>query len=274
MRAYADGSMQWIYDYGDNRMGFKFTAAADAQYELCSDIFVGTGINVYTYKVDGGSLTQVDSAVAVSTTKELSINIDAKAGETYAVVLGKGAAGWNAKKDCTTASMTLKKKILVSPEIVEILPITHTPDPNYVMKYKVEEMEMGLTSASVSAGDTVELTLDVNKTKFGFSGFVISVPYDSDKLELLSVEKGNIITKFGAEPLTAKNPLILTFGQADNVTSIGSVAKLKFKVKDNVSAGDITITPVVNGMVSSYNPGEVLDTTANVTVSAGTITVQ
>ncbi len=279
MQAYADGSMRWVYDYGNVRMGFKLTVPENATYELYSDIFVGGGINVYIYEVSGSTFTQIGDAVAVPTTKDMSVSFEAKKGKTYAIVIGKSAAAWNDQKDCKTSSMVLKKKILVSDEIIEYLPITKTPDPNYVFKYKVEEMEMGLSSETASAGDEVTLTLDVNKTKFGFSGFVISVPYDSDKLELLSVEKGNIITKFGAEPLTDKNPLVLTFAQADNVTSTGSVAKLKFKVKDGASAGDITITPVVNNMVSSYatlveEQTGVIDTTANVTVTSGTITVQ
>jgi hypothetical protein len=139
MEAYADGSMRWIYDYGDYGMGFKFTAPADAEYVLASDVFTGTGINAYVYSVaDDGTLTQVGETVAVSATEGLNIAFTATKDTTYAVVVGKSAGGWGNQRNCKTSFMKLAEKVIVAPATEEEIVLEYIDDPEYVYVYETE----------------------------------------------------------------------------------------------------------------------------------------
>ena len=142
LNAYTNGSMQWIYSYGEYRMGFEFTAPANAEYVLVSDVFVGTGINAYVYSVaEDGTLTQVGEAVAVSDTEGLNIAVDAKENVTYVITLGKESAGWNDGKDCTTSFMTLTSTELIKEGYIEELPLEYGDDPNYEYVYEKKDEE-------------------------------------------------------------------------------------------------------------------------------------
>ena len=273
MYAYTDGSMRWVYDYGSNRMGFKFTATADAEYVLTSDVFADAGINAYVYSVaEDGTLTQVGNATPVSTDSGLNVVVKATEGETYAIVLGKSSGGWNAKRDCTTSWMKLTEKVIVTPEKEEDIVLEYVEDPNYVYQYEKEDLKVSVSAdkTEVNNGEEVEFTVLVNNCFFGYNGFTMTLPYDDAKLELVSVEgtavlTGDVNTNLESNPAT----VLYLSAEGQNIEGKGEILKIKFTVKDIDADAEVSVAPTFAFYRATEDGADVEDVDASLVTVVG-----
>ena len=117
-------------------------------------------------------------------------------------------------------------------------------------------------------GDTFTVAVST-KNNSGIVSFKLKVGYNTEVLELVSIEEGDFAdTTFGA---VTNNPISVLWEDvlSDNNTTNGTVALLTFKVKDTAKACDTEIT-------ITYDPEDVYDYDMNnvdFAVENGTITV-
>ena len=96
----------------------------------------------------------------------------------------------------------------------------------------VTEITFGEVMAKV--GDEVVVPVTI-KNNPGIAMFRFRVNYDTDGLELLSIENGSIITEgtLMDTPEPEKNRVTFTwFTVGNNIIGDGEIAKIKFKIKD------------------------------------------
>ncbi len=175
-----------------------------------------------------------------------------------------------------TDVMTITEKVLKKDAYYEEVELEYIDDPDYEYKYEVENIKISASSAIAEPGQEVEVKLTVDQCHFGYSAFSIKVPYDAEKLSVISVEAGEAITEFIVDPIVENNPLVLVFTQAENLeTGEGVIATIKFNIKDEAE-GSVTILPVVETMIHSVingNNAGIEYVTDKVTVTPGTITI-
>ena len=135
----------------------------------------------------------------------------------------------------------------------------------------VTEITFGEVMSKVGEEVIVPVTIKINP---GIAMFRFRVNYDTDGLELLSIENGSIITEgtLMDTPEPEKNRVTFTwFTVGEDVIGDGEIAKIKFKVKDTARGDyplEITYLPedllnsnreqvpytVVDGKISTGSP--------------------
>lgn len=104
----------------------------------------------------------------------------------------------------------------------------------------VTKITFGEVMAKV--GDEVEIPVTIENNP-GITSFRFRVAYDMDGLELLSVEKGSVLTSGTLSSTTNKEAETMTFHwfAQDNVVGDGEIVLLKFKISEN-ARGDYPLT--------------------------------
>ena len=114
----------------------------------------------------------------------------------------------------------------------------------------VTEITFGEVMAKV--GDEVEIPVTIENNP-GITSFRFRVAYDMDGLELLSVEKGSVLTSGTLSSTTNKEAETMTFHwfAENNVVGDGEIVLLKFKISEN-ARGDypLTVTYLENDIVN------------------------
>lgn len=114
----------------------------------------------------------------------------------------------------------------------------------------VTEITFGEVMAKV--GDEVEIPVTIENNP-GITSFRFRVAYDMDGLELLSVEKGSVLTSGTLSSTTNKEAETMTFHwfAENNVVGDGEIVLLKFKISEN-ACGDypLTVTYLENDIVN------------------------
>lgn len=114
----------------------------------------------------------------------------------------------------------------------------------------VTEITFGEVMAKV--GDEVEIPVTIENNP-GITSFRFRVAYDMDGLELLSVEKGSVLTSGTLSSNTNKEAETMTFHwfAESNVVGDGEIVLLKFKISEN-ARGDypLTVTYLENDIVN------------------------
>ena len=106
------------------------------------------------------------------------------------------------------------------------------------------DVNFELSSANAVPGSTVELTLKVAGTTKVDLLTVYNILYDKSVLEFQGVSEYGDLVKKCALPDNAfdDSNMSFTMGYADSTTASGTIAVLKFKVKDNAPEKDIIIS--------------------------------
>lgn len=114
----------------------------------------------------------------------------------------------------------------------------------------VTEITFGEVMAKV--GDEVEIPVTIENNP-GITSFRFRVAYDMDGLELLSVEKGSVLTSGTLSSTTNKEAETMTFHwfAENNVVGDGEIVLLKFKISES-ARGDypLTVTYLENDIVN------------------------
>lgn len=114
----------------------------------------------------------------------------------------------------------------------------------------VTKITFGEVMAKV--GDEVEIPVTIENNP-GITSFRFRVAYDMDGLELLSVEKGSVLTSGTLSSTTNKEAETMTFHwfAENNVVGDGEIVLLKFKISEN-ARGDypLTVTYLENDIVN------------------------
>ena len=105
---------------------------------------------------------------------------------------------------------------------------------------------------TVRVGDTFTVTVSINDNS-GIIGLRAYLGYDSNLLELVSIEKGEAFADTSFGPLTQNPMSILWDGSLEeNNTENGILATLTFKVKETAEAG-------TTALAISYEPQDIYD---------------
>ena len=106
----------------------------------------------------------------------------------------------------------------------------------------VTEITFGEVMAKV--GDEVEIPVTIENNP-GITSFRFRVAYDMDGLELLSIEKGSVLTSGTLSGTTNKEAETMTFHwfAENNVVGDGEIVLLKFKISEN-ACGDYPLTVI------------------------------
>lgn len=112
---------------------------------------------------------------------------------------------------------------------------------------------MTLSSATVKAGDTAALTINVANNP-GFTATIVKVGYDSTYLSLAArATNGDLFTSCTPGGNVSANPYQIVFNDGfEDITADGVLANLSFKVADNAPAGEYPIT-LIYSAEDTYN---------------------
>lgn len=105
--------------------------------------------------------------------------------------------------------------------------------------YAADTMNISLSSASGKPGDTVTVEIEISNNP-GFNSLKLMIGYDSQNLTLVSAENSGILSgmQYVGSQTIDKNPYIMVWAQAGNVTENGKAAVLTFKINDEAYSGD------------------------------------
>ena len=182
-----------------------------------------------TYNANGGAdapspqTKESDKALTLSSTEPT------RQGYTFlgwATSSGASSAQYNAGSSFTVDANTTLYAVWRKDEVI-------TSDVNFE-----------LSSANAVPGSTVELTLKVAGTTKVDLLTVYNILYDKSVLEFQGVSEYGDLVKKCALPDNAfdDSNMSFTMGYADSTTASGTIAVLKFKVKDNAPEKDIIIS--------------------------------
>ncbi|GEM_PF-3988486 len=182
-----------------------------------------------TYNANGGSGEPVSQTKESGKALTLSSTKPTRLGYTFlgwATSASASNAQYNAGSSFTTDANTTLYAVWRKDEVI-------TSDVNFE-----------LSSANAVPGSTVELTLKVAGTTKVDLLTVYNIVYDKSVLEFQGVSEYGDLVKKCALPDNAfdDSNMSFTMGYADSTTASGTIAVLKFKVKDNAPEKDIIIS--------------------------------
>jgi len=125
-------------------------------------------------------------------------------------------------------------------------------------------------SKNANLGETVDINISLENNS-GIIAALFNVEYDTERLELIEVQDGQLLEGGTFSPNFKAYPYKMVWNSASttNFTKDGVLSVLKFKVKDNANSGDAFIK-------LSYNENDVFDVDLNnvpITVINGGIDV-
>ena len=182
-----------------------------------------------TYNANGGTGAPSPQTKESGKALTLSSTEPTRQGYTFlgwATSSGASSAQYNAGSSFTTDANTTLYAVWRKDEVI-------TSDVNFE-----------LSSANAVPGSTVELTLKVAGTTKVDLLTVYNILYDKSVLEFQGVSEYGDLVKKCALPDNAfdDSNMSFTMGYADSTTASGTIAVLKFKVKDNAPEKDIIIS--------------------------------
>lgn len=182
-----------------------------------------------TYNANGGSGAPASQTKSSGKALTLSSTKPTKQGYTFlgwATSSGASSAQYNAGGSFTTDANTTLYAVWRKDAVV------------------VSDVNFELSSANAVPGSTVELTLQVAGTTKVDLLTVYNIVYDKSVLEFQGVSEYGDLVKKCALPDNAfdGSNMSFTMGYADSTIASGTIAVLKFKVKDNAPEKDIIIS--------------------------------
>ena len=182
-----------------------------------------------TYNANGGADAPSPQTKESGKALTLSSTEPTRQGYTFlgwATSSGASSAQYNAGSSFTVDANTTLYAVWRKDEVI-------TSDVNFE-----------LSSANAVPGSTVELTLKVAGTTKVDLLTVYNILYDKSVLEFQGVSEYGDLVKKCALPDNAfdDSNMSFTMGYADSTTASGTIAVLKFKVKDNAPEKDIIIS--------------------------------
>ena len=117
--------------------------------------------------------------------------------------------------------------------------------------YAKDEPRFELTNINGKIGDTVQIELNVFNNP-GITALSVDIGYSAKDLELVSVEDAKLFEDGISTGVKGANPMKISWFTTDseNKTDSGTLAVLKFKIKENAENSIVTL---------SYNPENVFD---------------
>lgn len=117
--------------------------------------------------------------------------------------------------------------------------------------YAKDEPRFELTNINGKIGDTVQIELNVFNNP-GITALSVDIGYSAKDLELVSVEDAKLFEDGISTGVEGANPMKISWFTTDseNKTDSGTLAVLKFKIKENAENSIVTL---------SYNPENVFD---------------
>lgn len=105
--------------------------------------------------------------------------------------------------------------------------------------YAADKMNISLSSVSGKPGDTVTVEINIANNP-GFNTLKLKIGYDSHDLTLVSAENSGILSgmQYVGSQTIDKNPYVMVWAQAGNVTEDGKAGVLTFKINDGAYSGD------------------------------------
>ena len=100
---------------------------------------------------------------------------------------------------------------------------------------------LSLNSKTALAGDTVELTLSIDKNH-GIWGGPIVINYDAESISFVSCANGGVFDECEVNSNEGEVVLLVTQSDFENTKANGVVATLNFKVKVSAEKGDFDIS--------------------------------
>lgn len=110
------------------------------------------------------------------------------------------------------------------------------------------------SDASGAPGDTVQVTVSAENNP-GIIAAALRVGYDADRLELVKVEDGGLLSSPVFSDSLSRNPYYLSWNDAlaaGSITKNGVLAALSFRIKDGCAAGTTSVSV-------SHTAGDVFD---------------
>ena len=144
-------------------------------------------------------------------------------------------------------------------------------------------------SASGKAGDTVTVSVNLNQNP-GVIAMNLSVGYDPDQLELVSVSNAGVLSGYSSPAVYGGGSYTLNWEDALSTTNnnaTGTIATMTFKLKENCDKANISVSgvghdadvkPVTvsgsSGTITNTNPTTTTTTTKATTTKATTTTTK
>ncbi len=167
-------------------------------------------------------------------------------------------------------SLFLLLSIILSVSLILVPVKTFAANSNYVVTGKI-----GTVSGKQGATITVPVSFDAVPAS-GINNCDFNVGYDASKLEVISVNAGEIVTNPAVnftKSLSTAGKLVLLFGDntqgSQSITKTGVFANITFKIKSTAVEGDTAVT--INS-IGSFSDKDLKN--INVSIAAGKVTVK
>lgn len=138
--------------------------------------------------------------------------------------------------------------------------------------YTTVKSAVSIDDASVIAGGTKKITLSI-PDNMGISYIAVKVAFDTTYLSLKETCSGSAFEKavFTASPTLAKNPYIMTWANAENITKSGVMGELTFNVSED-AVGSTELKLEIVEIYSTEETGEIVDVTSQYAAENGVLT--
>ncbi len=126
--------------------------------------------------------------------------------------------------------------------------------------YAAEAGEISVTNVSGKPGDTVELSVNMDKNP-GIISIYLSIEYDENALKLNSINDEKLLTDYMAGSLD-NNPFSVSWEMATapaNVTSTGTLLTMSFTILEDAKEGkyEVTVDQLGKGNIIDYDLNDV-----------------
>lgn len=216
-----------IYDF--NMQNVKF-AVVNGTVTVTSHIW---GEATYTWNADHTECTATHSCTCCETAVSESETVSAAIDTVPPTETEKGSSTY-------TANFT--KTGFTTQTYVKILPATGTL------------IEIGTAEGCIGEEIKVNVTFAQNP---GVAGAELILGYDTDKLEFVGFENGEILSNMMTNDKYNGNQLYISWVNDANAEGDGVVLTLTFKIKDSCAVGDTAVVSIVSFKAHDYDTTDV-----------------
>ena len=216
-----------IYDF--NMQNVKF-AVVNGTVTVTSHIW---GEATYTWNADHTECTATHSCTCCETAVSESETVSAAIDTVPPTETEKGSSTY-------TANFT--KTGFTTQTYVKILPATGTL------------IEIGTAEGCIGEEIKVNVTFAQNP---GIAGAELILGYDTDKLEFVGFENGEILSNMMTNDKYNGNQLYISWVNDANAEGDGVVLTLTFKIKDSCAVGDTAVVSIVSFKAHDYDTTDV-----------------